>query len=335
MKKTEIEKRIARTLAKSGWKWMSYSLHGDGVRYVASVPALNHELKSLVVTLDVKGANVCEYFSSVHDAALRISGDERPRAEEIVRMVSENRKPLQYELYTTGYIGIEGRIAWHECYGEWQAAFWSELEEAIGGLDRIAWLVRDYKENRVREAGEKPADDPSRFVTEQELCSWVAGDGYCSELPGDDVILLHDLEDCDERYVERRLTINHEEGRLYWEVWCPNWKLEEKDIDRAIRYANEWNGRHLTVGPVLRVDVPNVRFVWFRHFDFYWVTSEALMRDFGERLIEVDSADRKDVKQVEKEFEGVDVSGLPLFVQEGAGEGTEENEEERHENEQV
>ena len=104
--------------------------------------------------------------------------------------------------------------------------------------------------------------------------------------------------------------------------------MEGKDLDRAIRYANEWNGRRDS-DPVLRVDTTNSRFVWSRTFDFYWVKSETLMRDFGERLLEVDFADKKDVEMVEKEFEGryVDVSGLPLFSQEGAGNGTEGDEE--------
>lgn len=328
MKKTDLEKRIAKTLKKAGWKPTSFKRHDGAVRFVVCVPTLNHELKSIVVHFDVKSASVCEYSSSVHDDALRISGDERPRAEEIVKQVSEEYKPLQFELYTTGYIGIEGRIAWHECYGEWQAAFWAELENALAGLDRVAWLVRSYKEDRVRETGDKDVDDPSRYVTERELCSWVEGDGFIAELPGGDVIVLHDIEDCDERFVERKLTMDREAGRLYWEAWCPNWKLEKADLDRAIRYANEWNGQRDS-DPVLRVDTANSRFVWSRTFDFYWVTSEALMREFGERLCEVSFDDKKDVETVEKEFDGrsVDVSGLPLFSQEGAGEGADEDEE--------
>ena len=327
MKKTQLEKRIAKTLTRAGWKYRSFKLHEGGARFVVSVPALNHELSSIVVEVDVKDASECEYSSSIGDDALRISGDERPRAEEIVKQVNEEYKPLQYELYTTGYIGIEGQIAWHECYGEWQAAFWSELENALAGLDRVAWLVRSYKEELVRGTGDADADAPNRFVTDRELCSWVEYDCYIAELPGGDVIILHDLEDDDERCVMRKLTIDRKSCRLCWEAWCPNWKLEGADLDRAIRYANEWNERRLMMpGPMLRVDVPNARFVWSRTFDFGWVKSEALMSDFGEPLCEVPFEDKKDVETVEKEFEGryVDVSDLPLFAQEGSGEGADE-----------
>ena len=57
--------------------------------------------------------------------------------------------------------------------------------------------------------------------------------------------------------------------------------------------------------------------------------SEALMREFGERLCEVSFDDKKDVETVEKEFDGrsADVSGLPLFSQEGASAGADEDEE--------
>ena len=329
IKKTEFEKRIAKTLKKAGWKHNSLKLHDGVARFVVSVPALNHELKSIVVHFDVKSASVCEYSTSALDDALRISGDERPRAEEIVKKVNEEYKPLRYELYTTGYVGIEGRIAWHECYGEWQAAFWTELENALAGLDRVAWLIRSYKEELVHRSGDEDADDPNQFVTERELCSWVENDGFIAELPGGDVIILHDIEDCDERFVDRKLTIDREDFRLHWEAWCPNWRLEGADLDRAIRYANEWNERRMMSCSMLRVDTTNARFVWSRTFDFYWVRSEALMRDFGERLLEVDFADKEDVEMVEKEFESrcVDVSGLPLFSQEGAGARKDEDEE--------
>ena len=57
------------------------------------VPALDHELGNIVVTLDVADESVCEYFASAHEDALRISGDERPGAEEIVKDVNADWKP--------------------------------------------------------------------------------------------------------------------------------------------------------------------------------------------------------------------------------------------------
>ena len=330
MKKTELEKRIAKTMKKAGWKPSGFKQRDGTGRFVVCVPSLNHEQKSIVVDIEVKDASGCEYSSSIGDGELRIWGDERPRAEEIVRRVNAEFKPLRYALYTTGYVGIEGRIAWHESYGEWQEAFWAELENALAGLDRAACLIRSYKEELVRGKGKESADDPNRFVTDRELCSWVEYDGFVAEVPGGDVVLLHDLEDDDERYVMRKLTIDRKACRLCWETWCPNWKLEGADLDRAIRYANDWNDRRLVMsGPMLRVDVPNARFVWSRTFDFYWVKSDDLMSDFGEQLGEVPFDDKRDVETVEEEFDGrcVDVSDLPLFSQEVTWEETEEEDE--------
>ena len=51
-------------------------------------------LRCQCVYIDVKSASVCEYSTSALDDALRISGEERPRAEEIVKKVNEEDIPF-------------------------------------------------------------------------------------------------------------------------------------------------------------------------------------------------------------------------------------------------
>lgn len=331
MQNKKVIERIDNALKKAGWKFSRYQRKYSerSMHYYVSFPAVTHEQRFPTATLDVKDSLSCDFSMMLHEEKFRVPGSERPVAFEILEQVNEECKPHHYELYTTGYFGIDGKIPWREDVGDWKAVFWSELDKAMDGLDRIASLLMMHREHSLRQHGnDEETADPNRFVTEKDLCSFVEIDGCVADMPEKDVIYLSDYEDFDEYCIERKLTVDRDDCRLYWETRCPKWKLDASDFDRAIRYANDWNAGHLGTGTVLHVDEVDARFVWTRIIDYRWVTSEDRQSDFSDSLFELIGVDKDDVEKSLSDF-GIRIRGdeveLPLFDQKGTMEESDDD----------